>query len=145
SGLLADTLFRQTPVVLTSATVRLGGSFDALAAAVGLTTGSAPRPWRGIDVGSPVDYGRPATVYVPTHVPPPGRDGVSEAVLGELVELVRAAGGRTLGLFSSRRAAEQAALRVRAELDLPVLLQGEDQTAALVRDFAADAASCLFG
>jgi ATP-dependent DNA helicase DinG len=53
--------------------------------------------------------------------------------------------GRTLGLFSSQRAAEQAAEALRDRLDLPILCQGEDSTAELVRQFGADPATCLFG
>ena len=57
-------------------------------------------PWRGLDVGSPFDYGQQAILYVARHLPPPGRDGLGEAQLDEIVELVDAAEGRTLGLFS---------------------------------------------
>ena len=62
-----------------------------------------------------------------------------------LVELVQAAGGRTLGLFSSTAAAGRAAAAVRAATDLPVLLQGDDSPGALQHAFAADARTCLFG
>ena len=65
--------------------------------------------------------------------------------MDELAALVEAAGGRTLGLFSSMRAAEAAAAEMRERLDVPVLCQGEDRTAALVAAFAADEATCLFG
>ena len=58
---------------------------------------------------------------------------------------MKAAGGRTLGLFSSRRAAERAAELVREQVDFPVLCQGDDQLPTLVREFAADDATCLFG
>jgi ATP-dependent DNA helicase DinG len=70
---------------------------------------------------------------------------VSGAALDELAALVEAAGGRTLGLFSSRRAAEAAAAELRERLDVPVLCQGEDSTPTLVREFARDARTCLFG
>jgi ATP-dependent DNA helicase DinG len=56
-----------------------------------------------------------------------------------------AAGGRTLGLFSSMRAAKQAAEELRKRTDLPILCQGDDSTMLLVRKFAEDEASCLFG
>nr|WP_324653272.1 ATP-dependent DNA helicase [Georgenia sp. H159] len=105
----------------------------------------AARTWRGVDVGSPFDYGRQGILYVARHLPPPGREGPSEAASTELVELVRAAGGGTLGLFSSRRAAEEAAELLREELDTPVLCQGEDQLPSLVRRFAADDAATLVG
>lgn len=141
---LRERMLSERTVVLTSATLALGGSFDAVAGAVGLGGSGAPA-WRGLDVGSPFDYPRQGILYIARHLPPPGRDGLGEAVLEELEALIRAAGGRTLGLFSSRRAAEEAAAVLRDRLDVPVLCQGEDTTATLVRTFAADGPTCLFG
>jgi len=179
-GLLADKLFGRRRVVLTSATLSLGGSFQPLArqwglpppgsaevadpesatistagpAAVGDGSGGpgsagAAEPgrldWIGLDVGSPFDHPRRGILYVARHLPPPGRNGLPEGYLTELRELITAAGGRTLGLFSSMRAARQAAGQLRGELDQPLLCQGDDATAQLVRQFAADEATCLFG
>lgn len=144
AGLLRERLFPDRTVVLTSATLELGGSFDAVARSVGLSGPDAPA-WQGLDVGSPFDYPRQAILYVARHLPPPGRDGTSPQALDELADLVTAAGGRTLGLFSSMRAAQAAAEAMRERLDVPVLCQGEDQTSTLVRQFARDAATCLFG
>jgi ATP-dependent DNA helicase DinG len=101
--------------------------------------------WTGIDVGSPFDHRRSAILYVARHLPPPGRDGLSEAYLKELRELIEAAGGRTLGLFSSMRAARQAADALRDVLGVPLLCQGDDSTGLLVSQFAEDESSCLFG
>jgi ATP-dependent DNA helicase DinG len=144
AGPLRSRLFGTRTVVLTSATLALGGTFDAVARSLGLgppDTGV----WQGIDVGSPFDYARQAILYVARHLPSPGRDGPGEQVWEELSELMQAAGGRTLGLFSSRRAAEAAASEMRERVDFPVLCQGDDTTATLVRSFAEDAESCLFG
>jgi ATP-dependent DNA helicase DinG len=143
-GLLRETLFGNRTVVMTSATLELGGSFDAVARQVGLTGEDAPE-WLGLDVGSPFDYATQGILYVARRLPPPGRDGASPASMDELAALVTAAGGRTLGLFSSMRAAQAAAEEMRSRLDLPVLCQGEDRTAALVQQFAVDPATCLFG
>ena len=143
-GLLRDTLFGDATVVMTSATLTLGGDFDAVASSVGLVADKPPT-WRGLDAGSPFDYQRQGILYMAAHLPPPGRDGLSEAFLDELADLVTAAGGRTLGLFSSMRAAKQAADAMRDRLDVPILCQGDDATGELVRRFAGDAATCLFG
>jgi ATP-dependent DNA helicase DinG len=143
-GLLRGGLFEEKTVVLTSATLELGGGFEPVARGVGLTGDGAP-PWRGLDVGSPFDYGKQAILYMAAHLPPPGREGPAPEALDELAELITAAGGRTLGLFSSMRAAERAAEAMRERLDLPILCQGEDATSELVRQFAADADTCLFG
>ena len=141
AGMLRTRLFDDRTVVATSATLTGPGGFDDLARRLGLGRSG----WRGLDVGSPFDYARQGILYVARHLPPPGRDGHGDPLHEELVALVTAAGGRTLGLFSSRRAAEAAAEAVRARTDLPVLCQGDDVVATLVRQFAADPAACLFG
>jgi len=149
AGLLRERLFGEATVVLTSATLELGGSFDSVAATLGLTgpglTEEQTPRWTSIDVGSPFDYARQGILYVARHLPSPGRDGLSEEFLDELAGLIWAADGRTLGLFSSQRAAEQAALALRPRLDQPILCQGDDATAELVRQFTEDPQTCLFG
>jgi ATP-dependent DNA helicase DinG len=164
-GLLRERLFAHHTTVLTSATLTLGGAFDTLARQWGLPATSSqarkvegmatekPPPadgiegprWTGLDVGSPFEHERSGILYVAKHLPPPGRDGLGEPMLTELRELVEAAGGRTLGLFSSMRAAKQAAETLREQTDHPILCQGEDSTALLVTKFAEDPRTCLFG
>ncbi len=162
-GPLRDRLLAEKTVVLTSATLMLGGDFSSVATSLGLKPServdhslaespepSAPddgrQPWRGIDVGSPFDYARQGILYVAKHLPPPGRDGLGAAQLDEIVDLVDAADGRTLGLFSSRRAAEAAAEAARERLPhLTILAQGEAQLPELARLFVEDPHACLFG
>jgi ATP-dependent DNA helicase DinG len=173
-GLLRERLFGRSTVILTSATLTLGGTFDALARQWGLppehpaangtatttagpsngdrTDGAhgevqdpdAPR-WSGLDVGSPFQHAKSGILYVAKRLPPPGRDGLPPAYLDEITALVEAAGGRTLGLFSSMRAAKQATEALRDRLDTPLLCQGDDATMLLVRRFAEDEATSLFG
>ena len=142
---LAEHLFAEKTVVLTSATLTLGGSFIPLAKQWGLDTAAMGREWAGIDVGSPFAHGRSGILYVARHLPPPSRDGLPPEYLDELWELIKAAGGRTLGLFSSMRAAKAAATALRESLPFPVLCQGDDSTMQLVKEFAADEPTCLFG
>jgi ATP-dependent DNA helicase DinG len=145
AGLLRGRLFERSTAVLTSATLTIGGGFDAMASAWGLT-GIDEVKWRGIDVGSPFEHAKSGILYVAAHLPPPGRDGTGSAEqLNEIAALITAAGGRTLGLFSSMRAAKAAAEIMRERLDTPVLCQGEDTTSALVQRFADDAETSLFG
>lgn len=145
ADLLRSRIFDEHPVVLTSATLRIGGDFEAVAASVGLTGGS-PAPWRGIDVGSPFDYRRQAILYIARQLPPPSRDGITAEVLAEIAELVWAAGGRTLGLFASQRAAEAAAVHCRQQvLGRTILCQGDAHLAELTRQFVADPEASLFG
>ncbi len=141
AGLLHDQLFGDATVVLTSATLALGGNFNAMAANWGLPKGS----WDGLDAGTPFDPRKAGILYTAAHLPTPGRDGLAPETLDEIAELITAAGGRTLGLFSSKRAAVQAAEAMRARLPFDIYLQGEDTTGALVTQFANSENSCLFG
>ena len=167
---LRERLFGDRTVTLTSATLALGGSFTPLAIQWGLgfpggsdppqtppapegaarpprppSGGPGPLAWRGLDVGSPFDHPRSGILYLARQLPPPGRDQLPEAYLSELEELIGAAGGRTLGLFSSMRAAKEAAGALRERIGFPLLCQGDDVTAQLVRQFAEDEPTCLFG
>lgn len=149
SGLLREKLFDDRSVTLTSATLKLGGDFNGVAASLGLapegTEGEDVPPWKGLDVGSPFDYSKQGILYVAKHLAQPGREGSRTDMLDELTELIDAAGGRTLGLFSSMRAAQAAAEELRGRLDVPILLQGEETLGELIRAFASDARTCLFG
>jgi ATP-dependent DNA helicase DinG len=164
AGLLRERLFGQHTTVLTSATLTLGGAFDTLARQWGLPVSqesarkaegtatdkeppsdrSAPK-WSGLDVGSPFEHEKCGILYVAKHLPTPGRDGLAPSYLNEIKELVEAAGGRTLGLFSSMRAAKQATEELRGVLDYPILCQGDDSTSLLVNKFSEDPETCLFG
>ncbi|MCQ4619485.1 ATP-dependent DNA helicase [Corynebacterium sp. CCUG 69979] len=141
SALLRDNLFGEKTVVLTSATLAVGGNFRAMAAAWGLPDGT----WDSLDAGTPFDPRRSGILYTAKHLPPPGRDGISDGTLDEMAELITAAGGRTLGLFSSRRAAQEAADALRTRLPFDILVQGDDTIGALVNKFAAGENVCLFG
>lgn len=143
AGPLREGLFDGRTVVLTSATLAVGSSFSSVAGSLGLQGPGAP-PWRGVDVGSPFDYRRQGILYVAKHLSKPGR-GVSEEQLGELLELLEASGGGALGLFSSRRAAEDAAEALRERTELPILCQGDASLPSLVKEFTDDPAASLFG
>jgi ATP-dependent DNA helicase DinG len=161
AGLLRTELFDASSVVVTSATLQLGGSFDPLARSFGLPVdgaGSAAGAWSALDVGSPFDHARQGILYVAASVPPPGRDGTDAAAMEELADLIAAAGGRTLALFSSWRGVERAAEslaellpdrlldRQIVPLDVPVLVQKRgDSVADLVSRFAGDPRSVLLG
>ncbi|GAA1996281.1 ATP-dependent DNA helicase [Catenulispora subtropica] len=182
-SLLRFKMFARTPVVLTSATLKLGGDFTGVAASVGLNSGerieldfvpekpeelydaavkllrdgdsdgeefldmvqNLPLHWRALDVGSPFDYPKQGILYVARHLDAPGRDGIRDDQLDLLADLMDNAGGRTLGLFSSMRGAQTAAEKLREKIDLPILCQGEDSLAELLRKFAEDPETCLFG
>jgi ATP-dependent DNA helicase DinG len=152
AGTLGAHLYEDRTVVATSATLTLGGRVDTVARSLGLPAApangqpaAAGDGWNSLDVGSPFDYPKQGILYVAAHLPRPAASGLPDAAGEELLKLVTALGGRALGLFSSRKAATQAAELVRARSDLTVLLQGEESLPILVRKFREDKASCLFG
>lgn len=140
---LRERLLAENTVIMTSATLTIGGDFSAIAGGIGLPKEQA-NVWRALDVGSPFNYQKQGILYAAAHLSPPARER-SEDALDELVELVEASGGGVLGLFSSRSAAQEAAEYVRERLDVNLLVQGESGTATLIREFADDEDSCLFG
>jgi len=121
--------------ILTSATIPA-----KLAHRVGL-----PEPQTTIDdVGSPFDYEHQALLYCAMHLPQPKAPAFRDAVADELVALIEAAGGRTLALFTSWAAMDDAVAKVRDRVTVPILTQRDLPKPALVRAFAESAETCLF-
>jgi ATP-dependent DNA helicase DinG len=146
---LAESLYPEQPVVLTSATLKAGGSFAPTLTALGLAPDTTC-----LDVGSGFDYAQQGILYVAGHVPPPNREGASMEALDELADLIEAAGGRTLALFSSWNGVDRAAdyLRVRlgSRLDSgdlgPLLVQRRGESVApVVQRFISEPQSVLVG
>lgn len=140
ADLLRQRLFSNSTVILTSATLALGGKFTAMMAQWGMSSDATT-----LDVGTPFDSKTHGILYVATHLPRPGRDGLSAEAIDETAQLINAAGGRTLGLFSSRRAAEEMADELRSVVPYDILLQAEDSMSSLVEQFREDESTCLFG
>jgi len=162
SDVLRRNLLTETPVIATSATLTVGKSFDAIAKNIGFVIGEKsevdeeadagvidPANVQILDVGSPFDFANQGMLYLPKHLPEPGRDGPSIEALTELGELIEAAGGRTLALFSSWRGVEMADEHLRkvlAELKLPIITQRRgDSVGPLVDKFASIPNSILLG
>jgi len=160
SDVLRENMLKQTPVIATSATLTVGNSFNSLAKSIGFIVGEDlnaelsegeldPGNVQMLDVGSPFDFANQGVLYMPKHLPEPGRDGPSIEVLTELGELIDAAGGRTLALFSSWRGVEAADLHLRkvlAELPIKIITQKRgDAVGPLVSRFAKDETSVLLG
>ena len=160
SHVLRANLLTKTPVIATSATLTVGNNFDAMARSIGFVVGTDadaesdsedidPANVQMLDVGSPFDFANQGVLYLPKHLPEPGRDGPSKEVLDELGELIDAAGGRTLALFSSWRGVEAADAHLREVLvDLPISIITQkrgDAVGPLVERFAKDETSILLG
>ncbi|MDD7464973.1 MAG: ATP-dependent DNA helicase [Actinomycetaceae bacterium] len=144
SRAIAHHIFADTPAVLTSATLKIGGSFEPIATRVGFD-GPDQGSWEGLDVGTPFAHDKQGILYVAAHLPEPNRDGYGSEQLQEILELVEASQGGALGLFTSRAGAERATEFMREHSRLPVLCQGDDQLPTLIREFAAHDGTSLFG
>jgi len=101
-------------------------------------------PTEELNVGSPFDYRAHALLYVARHLPDRRAAAAEEALHEELAQLLEAAGGRTLALFTSKRATEAAAAALERELPYTLLLQGDLPKSRLLEAFASDETSCLF-
>jgi ATP-dependent DNA helicase DinG len=160
SSVLRNNLLTKTPVIATSATLTVGKGFDAMARNIGFVVGDDadtevetgdvdPANVQMLDVGSPFDFANQGMLYLPKHLPEPGRDGPSIEALTELGELIDAAGGRTLALFSSWRGVEAADAHLRkvlAELPIKIITQKRgDAVGPLVERFVKDETSILLG
>lgn len=150
AGLLATNLWGTHTGIMTSATLSLGDSFEPVAKGIGMEGAVNPetgkvRTWTSQDVGSPFDYPKQGILYIAKDLPTPGQTPTTESQLDTIARLIQASGGRTLGLFSSRKAAEIATEEMRKRLDFPIFCQGEDQLPTLVKQFKEYEESCLFG
>jgi ATP-dependent DNA helicase DinG len=132
---MAALLWGEVTAVMTSATVP-----PLLVKRVGLEG----FPTEELDVGSPFDYRAHALLYVARHLPDRRAPDAEEKLHTELELLIAAAGGRTLALFTSRRATEEAAAALAPDLPYTLLLQGDLPKGRLLEQFAEDETSCLF-
>ncbi|HMK63798.1 MAG TPA: ATP-dependent DNA helicase, partial [Acidimicrobiales bacterium] len=133
--ILAEKLWPSVTAVLTSATVP-----PLLRQRIGLPGGSSDE----LDVGSPFPYKTNALLYCAAHLPDRRRSESEPALRDELAELIAAAGGRTLALFTSWRAMREAAQALRQRLAFPILAQGDRPKPALVAAFSVEESACLF-
>jgi len=136
---LRQSLFDQTrTVVLTSATLTTGGTFDHLRDEIGV-----PDP-RELVVDTPFDFQRQALLVVPDGMPEPNDPAFPAAVAAMFAEVMDLAEGRTLGLFTSYRNLNATYERVHGN-GHRVLKQGDMPRTALVDEFRRDVSSVLLG
>jgi len=135
SSVLAAQVFETMPVVLTSATLPPG---------LPQHLGAAPDDVTELDVGSPFDYRSHGLVYCAVRLPDRRRAESELAIHDELEILIRAAQGRTLGLFTSYRAMQAAAAALRPRIPWPVHMQGDFPKPALLHAFSSEEEACLF-
>jgi ATP-dependent DNA helicase DinG len=130
---LAEDLWGNVTAVLTSATIP-----DTLAKDLGLEGVAIEH------VDSPFDYQANSLLYVPQDFPSRNDNGAEEAIIEELIELIGAAGGRTLALFTNRAVMNRVAEVVETRVDTPILVQGTLSRQRIIEQFRDSAEASLF-
>jgi len=139
SPILASRLFdRVDTVILTSATLAVGGKFDYIKQRLGLAH------CRELIVPGSFDYHRQALLYVPQHLPDPRAPEFSDAAAVEIIEILRITRGRAFVLFTSYQQMQAVYERVAAAVEFPCLLQGTAPRTALLEEFRSTPNAVLF-
>jgi ATP-dependent DNA helicase DinG len=141
---LDEMIWQRGPAALVSATVAIGDDFSFVAERHGIQPG-----YRHVDAGSPFDFEKQATLYIPEKCDPSGDPANWRSKLRmQSLELIRKAGGRTLALFSSRsnmQVMHDLLKEALEDMGLTVLIQGQGTVKHLGEQFKADETSVLFG
>ncbi|HEU4936854.1 MAG TPA: ATP-dependent DNA helicase [Vicinamibacterales bacterium] len=122
---------RMSGTVLTSATLTVDGSFEYVRSRLGI------RKAQEIRLSSEFDYSRQAILYLPKRMPDPRAREFASAVAREVVEIVKRTKGRAFVLFTSYANLREVHARASAEIEYPILVQGDAPRSALLRDFKA--------
>ncbi|GBL21691.1 probable ATP-dependent helicase DinG homolog [Acidimicrobiaceae bacterium] len=132
---LYESVWSQRTAILTSATIPTN-----LPARIGLPA----EQFDVHDVASPFDYENHALLYCAAHLPDPAQGNRDKAVHGEIEQLINAAGGRTLALFTSYARLNAAYSDLSERLDFEILKQDDLPKMELLRKFAESESRCLF-
>lgn len=139
-------LWSQMPSILCSATLTVEGEFRYIEGETGIARSRDAEPIRLV-VDSPFDFARRVLVCVPTGIPSP-KDSAWRAWCAQAISaVVGLADGRTLALFSSGSARDDAyrAVTTQRGRERRWLKQGDAPTSELARQFRDDVRSVLFG
>lgn len=132
--LLAERVWSRRAGILTSATLP-----DTVGSRVGMPDTTVTE-----DVGSPFNYPDNALLYCPTDLPDPRNPDSRQAKLDRLENLILAAGGRTLALFTSWAAMRDAAEYLGGRLPWDIVVQGQGSKAKLLEQFISEPETSLF-
>ena len=139
SGKLRERLFDQVPtVVLTSATLAVGGTFDFLKRRLGIENAKEKI------YGSNFDYARQSLLYTPLHLPDPREPDFGRQAADEVAEILKATEGRAFVLFTSYAQMRVVYERVREMIRFPLLLQGTMPRTPLLNKFRSTPHAVLF-
>lgn len=153
SDLLREHLLSSTrSVIFTSATLSVGNDFSYFKHALGLDDPDEANRVRTLQVGSPFDYKKQVTLFLPRSMPHPRKDeeGYLKAVVEYTRASLKASHGKAFVLFTSFKMLKQVSEAVRGDLDemgITLLIQGEEgwDRTRLLKVFREDIHSVLFG
>ncbi len=140
STLLRERLFQKVEtVILTLATLAVGGTFDFLKRRLGVQNAKE----RILD--SHFDYAHQALLYTPTHLPDPRQPDFARLAAEEIVQLLKATRGRAFVLFTSHAQMRDVYERAHPHLRYPLLIQGSMPRTELLDRFRSTPHAVLFG
>ncbi|HVH60182.1 MAG TPA: ATP-dependent DNA helicase [Candidatus Sulfotelmatobacter sp.] len=139
SQILRGRLFEQfDTVILTSATLTVGGRFDYIRQRLGLDHVKERK------LPPEFDYPSQALLYLPRTMPDVRNPGFSAKAADEIVELLGHSQGRAFCLFTSYSQMNDLFERVRSRVSFPLLLQGTAPRSALLERFKNTEGAVLF-
>ena len=139
SQLLKEHLFESVEtVVLTSATLAVGGGFQYVRGRLGLEHA------RELVVASHFDYLNQAILYVPPDLPDPRSESFVTRAAEKIRRLLEITQGRAFCLFTSYAQMHQLHDLLLGEVQFPMLLQGSAPKNALLEEFRTTPNAVLF-
>jgi len=126
-------------VILTSATLAVGGNFDFLKRRLGIENA------RERILDSHFDFPRQVLLYTPLHLPDPREPTFTHMAAEEVVQLLKATHGRAFVLFTSHQQMREVFERVRPRLRYPMLIQGSMPRTEMLERFRNTPHAVLFG
>ncbi|HEU0142041.1 MAG TPA: ATP-dependent DNA helicase [Bryobacteraceae bacterium] len=139
SEILEQRLFEEVDaVVLTSATLAVGGGFDYVSRRLGARNAGT------LIVPGHFDYERQALFYVPQHMPDPRSPAFAAVAADEIKQLLKLSRGRAFVLFTSYQQMRIVYDRVSLAIEYPTLMQGTGPRSALLEEFRQTPNCVLF-
>lgn len=139
SEILREKLFeRFDTVVLTSATLSVGGNFDYLKQRLGV------HPAQEVVLPQEFDFAEQALLYIPREMPEVRHPGFAAAAAAEIERLLQISEGRAFCLFTSYAQMRDVYERVSSRISFPLLLQGTAPRSTLLERFRSTPGAVLF-
>lgn len=155
--ILKKAVFDKFPtVVLTSATLAVGKSFDFIEKSLGLSesvsgalkdSGGLPRQKTATQLGSPFDFSRQALIAIPTDIPEPNSRDYPKHLREGLLRALKISQGRAFILFTAYGLLNQMFRELSSELaklGFVAMKQGQENRHRLLENFKRQVGSVLF-